>query len=60
MNEAEYPCLWRKLRECVQTVFKLSHIMPVEIFASHIEYVNEHLYVFEDVFSLTLEELFHE
>mgnify|MGYP006952534070 CR=1 FL=1 len=34
--------------------------MALKIFTGNIEYIDQHLYVFENVLSLTLEKLLHE
>lgn len=48
----------RKISQSIKAVFIVLKL-SVEIFAGDIENVDEHLYVFEDVFSLRLEILLH-
>ena len=53
-------CGRRELCQRVQAVFKLCHIVALEIFAGDIKHINQYLDIFEDVLSLALEELLHE
>ena len=40
VDETKNSGFWGKFCECVETVFKLLHVTPVEIFAGNIKYVN--------------------
>ena len=59
MYQAKDSCLWRQLIQSIQAIFKLRHIMSLEILAGHIKHVDEYLNIFEDVLPLALKELLH-
>ena len=59
VNQAKNSGFWGKFCECVETVFKLLHVAPVEIFAGNIKNVNQHFNIFENMLPLALKKLLH-
>ena len=59
MYQAKDSCLGRQLSESIQTIFKLCHVVTLEVLAGDVKHVDEYLNIFEDVLPLALKELFH-
>ena len=59
VNQAKDLCLLRQVIESVEAVLVVREI-ACEVLAGHVEHVNQHFYVLENVLPLTLEVLLHE